>query len=803
MLSESQSFAAYKGFLAVVIATCNRPALLANRSLLSVRAQTRPPDLVIIVDDSQWRTRRINRDIAASWRAPKTSVTYLENWRTPGAAGAWNTAFHYLHRQKLPECWVALLDDDDEWLPEYLDKCLATGESEKADLVVAGLLRRTAVGPDYAHAVPDKEFSKTDFLIGNPHWQGSNTFARLSALIAAGGFDESFESTNDRDLGIRLLDLGYLKWSFVKEYLVIHYADQRSDRLSTKASPQKRAGIEAFYQKYCGRMASETSTAFFERAGHIFDVNDGQILSAAKLNTDITVQFSNKTLPEILVATISSPQIEITLGFLDEVRALAKRNVQTKTDLVILDNSGDKDSSRKLSQKTKELESEKGLRCFLLPQVAEGRLSITEARTILQQNCYRILNGRKIPVWLLDDDVRFDIPTDKGDHVDWNLVPNHLGWIADLSGTGADVVIGSVVGDPPLPFASTVRTQVVDLLHNLEWFSGLVRARNGSRATNQIHLKLNQELTSRHAENMMLRERYRDYYYDLSRVDTGHLERPFWYVPKNKGTTVGDAFKEMVASLSGIFAGSQVFRPLIWTPANPESNLLPGFNRGPNTLVFRPECLIEIPNAAPVLAGHYTRRSDMNWALLGSHINGWKVVTAPFPVRQDRSLLKTINPPEDSILIHDIRGYAVFSALSDIMLERHATQQLSNPVDLDIDSLSYSASEISSMLNKTEKYIAERLVAWETNYLRIKALAYALDSYIRSPKTSVRNMSYFWLIDPSFQPEVEHLSSFVKRLKDAYKPPENEVSRAVMAFDRFDLKQFYVQLGENIKRFKR
>src|SRR5690606_3700283 len=102
--------------------TCDRPTLLANRALRSIAAQTRRPDLVVIVDDSSWRVRRVNRDIAASWHVDGTKTIYLENWRAPGAAGAWNTGLHHLHRIQ-PVCWVALLDDDDEWLPEYLERC--------------------------------------------------------------------------------------------------------------------------------------------------------------------------------------------------------------------------------------------------------------------------------------------------------------------------------------------------------------------------------------------------------------------------------------------------------------------------------------------------------------------------------------------------------------------------------------------------------------------------------------------------------------------------------------------------------
>ncbi len=49
----------------VVIPTCDRLALLANRSLPSVAAQSRRPDVVLVVDGSPWRTRRVNGEAAS------------------------------------------------------------------------------------------------------------------------------------------------------------------------------------------------------------------------------------------------------------------------------------------------------------------------------------------------------------------------------------------------------------------------------------------------------------------------------------------------------------------------------------------------------------------------------------------------------------------------------------------------------------------------------------------------------------------------------------------------------------------
>lgn len=62
--------------------------------------------------------RRANEEIVADFRAEGTRTVYLENYRTPGAAGAWNTALSEL-QGTAPNAYIALLDDD-SWDPDYL-----------------------------------------------------------------------------------------------------------------------------------------------------------------------------------------------------------------------------------------------------------------------------------------------------------------------------------------------------------------------------------------------------------------------------------------------------------------------------------------------------------------------------------------------------------------------------------------------------------------------------------------------------------------------------------------------------------
>jgi len=101
--------------VSVVIPTCNR-ADLVLRALASVRAQTRPPSEILVVDDGS--TDATIERIRAAF--PK--VTLLEQ-KNRGVSAARNTGI-----QKARGTFIALLDSDDEWLPQKLDRQLAAIE---------------------------------------------------------------------------------------------------------------------------------------------------------------------------------------------------------------------------------------------------------------------------------------------------------------------------------------------------------------------------------------------------------------------------------------------------------------------------------------------------------------------------------------------------------------------------------------------------------------------------------------------------------------------------------------------------
>lgn len=259
--------------IGVVIATKNRSGMLVERALAAVKRQTRVPDYLLVVDDSLPEFRPRNRSIVASVELPGCHVTYLENGRTAGASGSWNTAVTFLLGAGLdPEClFVAILDDDDAWANSYLDRCESMARDQSLDMVAADMRRYEDLDAPPSIEEAPARLCAEDFLTRNPGIQGSNLFLRLSVLLAAGGFDEALQSTTDRDLCIRIADLGDVRYARLPLALVDHYADSGRERLSSRGSAAKLDGLTNFWRKYSGRMTFAQCEAFSGRATSLFD----------------------------------------------------------------------------------------------------------------------------------------------------------------------------------------------------------------------------------------------------------------------------------------------------------------------------------------------------------------------------------------------------------------------------------------------------------------------------------------------------------------------------------------------------
>lgn len=273
---------------AVLIATSGRRTrLLANRSLRSVYTMNAvdPAEVqVVVVDDNADRAElkhvaveieHLRRRIGL--RAEDYPTTLIRNARTVGhsGTGAWNTGLDWLRSRSNPRAWIALLDDDDEFLPRHMANCLgAAGDG------VVGIFERLEWVR--TNGIEQRPFSVDDltpqaFFVGNPGVQGSNLFLRLEALTAIGGFDESLPNTTDRDLMIRLLRHASRSKQIVcvLPTIGVRYYDHDEPRVNTDVR-RKHQGLDLFYAKHAQDFSQADLDASLARSRTLFGYQRNQ-----------------------------------------------------------------------------------------------------------------------------------------------------------------------------------------------------------------------------------------------------------------------------------------------------------------------------------------------------------------------------------------------------------------------------------------------------------------------------------------------------------------------------------------------
>ncbi|WP_182025737.1 glycosyltransferase family A protein [Vibrio rotiferianus] len=257
----------------VLIATTPRLSLFTEYALPSIVNQTNPPAAVVLVSD----TRQLNKEEKELLQSEFKSIPFyaLTNSRSSGAAGSWNTGIHFISKN-FPDSYIAIIDDDDLWHPEHLSSCLANSEAGKADVVLSGI--NVNINQETVATNIPKNISTKDFLIGNPGWQGSNTFIKSVLAIEIGGFTDGLVSGNDRDFAIRVLESGLAKICYTNVATVDWICNQSPDALSAPGSKQKLRGCAQFLQLHGNKMSALEMGIYFQRAHDLFSLSKEEIL---------------------------------------------------------------------------------------------------------------------------------------------------------------------------------------------------------------------------------------------------------------------------------------------------------------------------------------------------------------------------------------------------------------------------------------------------------------------------------------------------------------------------------------------
>ncbi|MGH9901549.1 MAG: glycosyltransferase family 2 protein [Pyrinomonadaceae bacterium] len=185
-----------------VIIPCYKVAEYVGDALDSVFAQTFEDYEVIVINDGSPDTETFERVLEPY----RERIVYLKQ-ENRGLSGARNTG---IQASRGP--FIALLDADDMWEPEYLSVHIAMMKSDATIDVLypnSTLFGDRAVeGQDFMSQFPSSGEVTFEKLVTQQCNVMVSATIRREALIKAGMFDEALRSSEDFDLWLRILKQG-------------------------------------------------------------------------------------------------------------------------------------------------------------------------------------------------------------------------------------------------------------------------------------------------------------------------------------------------------------------------------------------------------------------------------------------------------------------------------------------------------------------------------------------------------------------------------------------------------------------
>ncbi len=224
--------------VSVIIPTCNRADFLRT-ALESVQQQTfRDFETLVIDDASQDHTPEVVRSFTSM------PVRYFRHETRKGGAAARNTGIVNAYG-----CYLAFLDDDDEWLPEklHLQVDLLDHSPAEVGIVYTGyVIIERGSGREIARKVPLRRGRIASFLFEENSVGGtSSVMIRKECFATVGLFDEQLPSFQDYDLWIRLAQ--EFQFDYVQGPLLKYYVHERKIWTDLEALD---IGMEILLKKY-------------------------------------------------------------------------------------------------------------------------------------------------------------------------------------------------------------------------------------------------------------------------------------------------------------------------------------------------------------------------------------------------------------------------------------------------------------------------------------------------------------------------------------------------------------------------
>ena len=233
--------------VSAIVTTYKREPDMVLRAIDSILMQTYKDMELIVVDDSpdEYKLRNDvkNAVLNRAKQSREIEIRYIAHEKNMGACVARNTGLNASRGE-----YVAYLDDDDEWMPEKIEKQIEVIQKSNVALVGCGSIsvndtdgtkKERNVTPHRGKVF--KELLSINFI-------GSTSFPliRKSNLIDIDGFDPLMQSVQDYDVWLRIAEKYEI--DYIDEPLVI-YHEHNDGRITT--NPQKRInGTTRLCQKF-------------------------------------------------------------------------------------------------------------------------------------------------------------------------------------------------------------------------------------------------------------------------------------------------------------------------------------------------------------------------------------------------------------------------------------------------------------------------------------------------------------------------------------------------------------------------
>lgn len=213
--------------ISVVIPTRGRPQLVL-RALNSALAQTqRNIEVVVVIDGPD----PLTRDELARITDPRLVCVPLE--KSAGGAEARNVGARTARGR-----WIALLDDDDEWLPDKLAAQLRAAEAQKSgeSLVVCRYIVRRQGHPEVLRPrrLPEPGESVAEFMFDYLCYFQTSTFFCSRELFLRLPFQKDLPSFQDIDWFLRVATTPGVTLVTVSEPLAVYYAPEERATITGK-----------------------------------------------------------------------------------------------------------------------------------------------------------------------------------------------------------------------------------------------------------------------------------------------------------------------------------------------------------------------------------------------------------------------------------------------------------------------------------------------------------------------------------------------------------------------------------------